>query len=475
MEKTIRQAHFRRFGFVLLGYLTLAGLVYFFFGHAFLTKMYEKGLIGFLNIYLHPLEVKIPLQYYFIKGDILFVLANVLICFLSFLIFLLIRSPREALLLLATLLILFLSAETAHLLTKDQHDELFQYDSELGWTFVPGKKARLVEPGVHNAVQINPQGFRDQDFGPEDFKKKRILALGDSFVSNISIPDKEVFTERMEQQWPNVSVMNLGVNGYGQVQEYLLLKKKLKEYRPDAVFVMIYLRNDFLDNPGYRWSYGIHSPTTTLVNDHELKITPPEPYEKPPGSFWDDLWTVQTYFEIRQAISMHALKESGALNVPLPVTPPEFYLGSQEPHDEEFSLTSKNPPQFVRRLFRIMKIMILKISDLCEEEKTPVFFVLAPSFMQVNDALWEKTVREFHRSVDQYQLSLPNDILMKFAEEHQLSMLDLLPRMKAETKKGLQLYNPHEIHWTTEGNRVAAEEILQYVRAHKRFAEALGV
>jgi len=84
----------------------------------------------------------------------------------------------------------------------------------------------VLTPGaVANTIQTNSLGFRDH--APPSNKKNRIMVLGDSFVSNVSVKDDEVFTEIMETRMKDSDVMNFGVNAYGEVQEYLLLKNGL--------------------------------------------------------------------------------------------------------------------------------------------------------------------------------------------------------------------------------------------------------
>jgi hypothetical protein len=95
-------------------------------------------------------------------------------------------------------------------------------------------------------------GFRDNDL-PTDPAVRRIMFVGDSFVSNLAVKDDEVFTELMERALPRTAVLNFGVNGFGPVQEYLLLQRWLDQVRPALVVVMIYVRNDFQDNVADDW------------------------------------------------------------------------------------------------------------------------------------------------------------------------------------------------------------------------------
>src|SRR4051812_273953 len=43
-----------------------------------------------------------------------------------------------------------------------KNQKMHEYDAELGWRFIPGRSARVVDPGeVDHTVKINALGFRD--------------------------------------------------------------------------------------------------------------------------------------------------------------------------------------------------------------------------------------------------------------------------------------------------------------------------
>ena len=153
------------------------------------------------------------------------------------------------------------------------HDGLFQADEHLGWSFVPSSVSSVVYPNeVNQIITINPQGFRDTDFDLTTASKK-IMVLGDSFVSNIAVDDDAVFTEVMEAEMENTTVMNFGVNGFGQVQELLLLEKWAPQIQADLILQMVYLRNDFKDNvKADNWLYP--KPTAQTDCDNEITIVP---------------------------------------------------------------------------------------------------------------------------------------------------------------------------------------------------------
>ena len=170
-----------------------------------------------------------------------------------------------------------------------EHDKMFDFDPYLGWRFVPNNRGSIVYGGeARHYIKINSLGFRDNP-PPQDSndETRKILVLGDSFVTNISVRDDDVFTEVMEQQLKNTSVLNFGVNGYGQTQE-LLLTKWLDKVNPNLVVLVIYVRNDFSDNLGGHWRYP--RPIALLdKEDSKLMVMLPPP-RKPDDSTSTSFW-----------------------------------------------------------------------------------------------------------------------------------------------------------------------------------------
>ena len=67
--------------------------------------------------------------------------------------------------------------------------------------------------------------------------------------------------------------MNYGVDGYGQVQELLLLDEIFQDVQPKVVVLLIYVRNDFDDNLGeLDWIRRYARPRCQLSDDGQLRI-----------------------------------------------------------------------------------------------------------------------------------------------------------------------------------------------------------
>jgi hypothetical protein len=329
-----------------------------------------------------------------------------------------------------------------------EYGNMFTNDSTLGWKFISNGKGRMVHPGAtQNTIETNSLGFRDHAPSPD--KKKKLLVLGDSFVSNISVKDEDVFTEIMEGRLKNYDVLNFGVNGYGQVQEYLLLKKWLHMINPEVVILVIYLQNDFADNSGDYWLYprpyaSLDGKDSILTLRQQSKDQRIKNYEGP-----SNLLSKSHLNRLITRTINNLLSKPDSLYIAT-----EFY-SCRWPISEDYHLR-----------FRIMEELLLKIATLGKEKDVPVVFALVPSILQVEDELWELFLEKNSKARQSYIRSLPNDQLMQFAKQNHLFMIDFLPVFIQESKNNIKLYNPIEQHWTKDGNRFVASSLIDFLKSN---------
>jgi len=353
-----------------------------------------------------------------------------------------------------------------------EHDKMFMYDSELGWTFRPNAKGHILYPGeASHYIETNNDKFRDNEFIIRS-NKERILIVGDSFVSNIAVPIEMVFTEILESQLFNVDVFNLGVNGYGQTQEYLLLKDVLNRFLPSLVIVQIYIGNDFFDNLGQKWVREFNPPRV-IIDEKRRKME-----ILPPGRYSPQITKTMIFMDFLRKI--HVLKfVHNRLSIIIPKIKGVFSnlcaldeLKVESCFVPEIMLCKREPSQNVTHMDRAMELLLVKIQELCNEKNIPVIFLLAPTFIQVNEELWTETLKKRHLDPNCFDITLPNKKLERMAIKNNFHIIDLYPRLRTETLKGRQLYNLKEHHWNREGNIIVADELKKqlsdFIRTNQR-------
>jgi len=109
----------------------------------------------------------------------------------------------------------------------------FDMDSDLGWTLRPGRRKTKLPDA------INAAGMRDdREYAKiPDPGVVRIAAFGESFTYGEEVALGENWTKQLAAMEPMVEVLNYGVGGYGLDQAFLRYLKLGQEYRPDIVLI----------------------------------------------------------------------------------------------------------------------------------------------------------------------------------------------------------------------------------------------
>jgi hypothetical protein len=140
------------------------------------------------------------------------------------------------------------------------------YDPVLGYRLSPKLDVAFDNVEFKSAVRTNAVGFRDDD---RSLAAPDVLFLGDSYVFGWGVDE----VEGVEKQYEKLSgkkVLNMGVPGYSNVQELMMLYKWAQSSPPNGKKVVLFLSaNDFLDNENTSFDafpYFIDSNGTFIVN-----------------------------------------------------------------------------------------------------------------------------------------------------------------------------------------------------------------
>lgn len=123
--------------------------------------------------------------------------------------------------------------------------QLFEYHPVIGYTFIPGIKARLDHEGGGYLVRVNSHGFRcEHEFVKEKTPGKfRILLFGDSFTAGDAVSNKHRYSDVLETLLPNVEVYNFALPGSGTDQHYLVWQEIAKQFEHDLVVIAVQVEN----------------------------------------------------------------------------------------------------------------------------------------------------------------------------------------------------------------------------------------
>jgi lysophospholipase L1-like esterase len=112
----------------------------------------------------------------------------------------------------------------------------------IGHVHRPSRSLHVMGVGV----DINSDGFRDDEYTHARNEKKRYILLGDSLTLGWGVEKKESFEHRLEQKFNETKpteLINFGTGNYNTTQEVNLFMEKGLRSRPDGVF-LFYFIND---------------------------------------------------------------------------------------------------------------------------------------------------------------------------------------------------------------------------------------
>jgi lysophospholipase L1-like esterase len=122
---------------------------------------------------------------------------------------------------------------------------LTQYHPVIGYTFIPGIKARVPHEGGGYLVRVNEQGFRcDHDFAAEKQPgQRRVLVFGDSQTAGDGVSNGDRYSDRLEKLLSGVQVYNFGLPGTGTDQQYLAYQEYAVHISADVLILGVLVEN----------------------------------------------------------------------------------------------------------------------------------------------------------------------------------------------------------------------------------------
>ena len=103
----------------------------------------------------------------------------------------------------------------------------------------------LVRPASYRHLNFSydARGYRNSS----QIDRADVILLGDSFVDGWYVNDEETTSSVLQAEWGK-PVANLGVAGYGPMQELIVLKQEAPRLRPSVVVWFFFEGNDFYDD-----------------------------------------------------------------------------------------------------------------------------------------------------------------------------------------------------------------------------------
>jgi hypothetical protein len=308
------------------------------------------------------------------------------------------------LLVLASLVVGFIVSEAAaqiYVAKIAKQGKLFEPDEQLGWIPLPNLTLERINPdGEPWRIVTDDRSVR----GPSTWQpgKTRVLMVGDSFVFGEGVDIEERFDTLLAQAMPDLSIVNIGVMGYGPDQQLLRSRQWRDDLRKGDILMLVTYGNDFFD------------------------------ISKPRHSGRSKPWIED---------------EAGDIVV----------------HEPDFSFMdfARN---YSYILYMIARQMSFGISDETQERLESAGDLYQRWVLEETQALLERGVRVVVVHHGDRQFDLPFDIAAMWASlcSQVSGCLALDPKLSGLPRDAVFLKDGH---WNAGGHRLAAEQIARYLQA----------
>ena len=324
---------------------------------------------------------------------------------------------------------------------------LFTIDEDLGYTLTPNFKGKMRTPESTSTIKINSKGLRDYEH-----KKKKaftILGLGDSFTFGTGVELEDTYLWRLEdilnKKHGNMyEIVKAGVPGYGTDQEYIFLKNKGLEYKPNLVIIGFYI-NDVLDSI---------TPDFTVIDGYAV------PSQKMREHFKGKKLSLKR----KLSVLVNELHISSFIINRLSTNPffKKLFLKliekSKGKEGSRLKLYSQDYNYEIMKAWAKTQEYLKMIEDETKRNGGRVLVVYIPERQQVYDDQWKRVVKQYDLKNKSYDVLYPNKTLKNFCEKENIAFLDLTKSLRKNANKE-ELYFTMDPHLNSNGHEYIAKSI----------------
>jgi hypothetical protein len=366
-----------------------------------------------------------------------------------------------------------------------------------GWVLEPDVEYDNVMDEDEATVRVtyNSSGWRDVNHETERPDNVfRILVLGDSFMEAYSVGDEETFSRRIEKLTQasglEVEVINLGVGGYGTLQEYLVFRDVGRQFSPDIVLLAFYVQNDVsnnnLDMESRGANYGaIEVASRPFLNKNssinwkisqvdyegatrrflkarnaldssESKFIARSELARLGSNFLLDVFGEFKLFESENSLELNA--KDHLLDVAL--VEPDVVLMDQKV--ASYGVHYCDEPVEIDSAWEVTGRILARLNAEVDEAGGQLIVFNVPALNEVDTYLMEEAITASGVRSELCLESAPGfERLAGVVEGLDIELIDLLPVFRRTTREdGINLFRLSDGHWNPEGHSLAAETVV---------------
>jgi hypothetical protein len=288
------------------------------------------------------------------------------------------------------------------------------------------------------------RGYRN----PADLEKADVALIGDSFVEGYRVSDEQT-AARVLQARLGRPVANLGVAGYGPMQELVVLKQDAARLKPAVVVWFFFEGNDLYDDANFE---------ALLLDQAPGGRGPAGPKEQSAQQSWP-----------RRSFTLNALgllrPWAGSL-VPSRARWPYYgYLPRPDGAEEKvyFLDSAAMIPwgSYEATCWERSRKALHEAADLCRERGVHLLFCYVPMEFRVYQPLVTLPPESPCQSWELWPLP---QLFADFCRSADVPCLDLTEPLREEIRRGGSPFAVGDVHWGPHGHALVADRLAQELR-----------
>jgi hypothetical protein len=366
-----------------------------------------------------------------------------------------------------------LLAEVGLRLIGFRYLNLYQEDREVGFALRPGAEGWWRSEG-EAYIKISSAGLRDREHSQvKPSGTLRVAVLGDSYAEALQVPLEAAFWAVAEKRLEGcatfggrkVEVINFGVSGFSTARELITLRRRVWQYSPDIVILLMTTGNDIRDNSlllsreyaGLPLPYFIYKDDTLVLDDSLLRRRNESLKFHLQESFlggalgWskNNVRLLGLIDKARSAFQTNKVRRENSPTV----------KGYEPGIDAKVYLEPTDPAW--HEAWRVTEGLMLMMRDEVKSHGAKFLLVTGSNGIQVNP---DPAVRQgFMRSLGAVDLFYPDRRIKALGEREGVEVLNVAPALKEYAERNQTLL--HALsgfgHWNALGHRMVGEMIAE--------------
>lgn len=285
------------------------------------------------------------------------------------------------------------------------------------------------------SFSTDKRGFRNR----EDRDDADIVLLGDSYVEGAYVSDDETAAAVLEKR-TGLRVTNLGMAGFGTLQELETLSHLGVGMKPRMVAWFFFEGNDLYDDEGFEGSL-------PFLREHR-------PYT---SGRWNWSWNDFCARSLTRTLFRAARRQLDTL-IPNSVATCGTYRDARGTVHQMYyySYGTLHFEEYEANRFDKTKSAFCRGRDICRENNIELVVFFIPMKFRVYGDLCEFPPSSPCVNWEPWKLA---DYFAEFCGQQSISLVDLTPPMRAAAAAGELLYAPEDSHWNTAGQAFSAGQI----------------